>query len=216
LPLDGCQVAVPRENCFQISGGDAGIGPAPFLCVHTYRIPGFAICARCGGKISLGPCHRCGLLVCRECRGGGECMLCCREELLARIRVDRHRRMRRLGHQVGVAACIAATALAGLGAALLPDPPLPVSSEGHGEAVARAEVRFVADAVERYFDSHGATCPPSLGELRREGYLAAPPVDPWGEPLLYGCMEAPRSFVVLSKGPDRLAGTADDVDVAVP
>jgi hypothetical protein len=184
--------------------------------VYTHRIPGFAICARCGGKNALAPCYHCGLLVCKECRGGGECVLCYREELLSHLRQERSRRLRRIGHQVGVGACIAATALAGVGAALLPDPPLPESGEGHSAYVARGEVRFVADAVGRYWDVHGATCPPSLGELRREGFLVSAPVDPWGEPLLYGCIEAPRSFVVLSKGADRLAGTADDIAVTLP
>jgi hypothetical protein len=154
--------------------------------------------------------------MCRDCRGGGECVLCYREELIARARAERNRKLRVVGHRAGVAACIAATALAGIGAALIPDPPLPAGPEGHTTIVARGEVRFVADAVERYWNSHGATCPPSLGELRHEGFLLAAPVDPWGEPLLYGCIEAPRSFVVLSKGPDRLAGTADDVALAVP
>jgi hypothetical protein len=154
--------------------------------------------------------------MCRDCCGGGECILCHQEELAAEVRAERNRRLRVLGHRAGVTACVAATALAGIGAALIPDPPLPVGSEGHTLIVARGEVRFVADAVERYWNSHGATCPPSLGELRREGFLLAAPVDPWGEPLLYGCIESPRSFVVLSKGPDRLAGTADDVVLAVP
>jgi hypothetical protein len=154
--------------------------------------------------------------MCQECRGGGECVLCHREEKLARARSERARRMRLLAHRVGVAACIAATALAGVGAAMIPDPPGPMGAEGHTVIVTRGEVRFVADAIERYWDTHGATCPPSLGELRKQGYLLAPPVDPWGEPLLYGCIETPRSFVVLSKGSDRLAGTADDIAFAVP
>jgi hypothetical protein len=183
--------------------------------VHTNRIPGFAICARCGSKNALAACFRCGLLMCKECRGGGECVLCYREELMVHVRAERQRRLRRLGHQVGVAACVAATVLAGVGAAFLPDPPSP-GNASHNAVVARGEVRFVANAVVHYWGSHGSTCPPSLGELQRQGYLVAPPIDPWGEPLLYGCIEAPRSFVVLSKGPDRLAGTADDVALAVP
>ena len=184
--------------------------------MYTDRIPGFAICARCGARASIAPCFRCGLLMCKDCRGGGECVLCYREQLAAEARARRNQRVRSVAHHAGVAACIAATALAGVGAALIPDPPLPLGTEGHATIVARGEVRFVADAVQHYWNTHGAICPPSLGELRAEGYLLAPPVDPWGEPLLYGCIDAPRSFVVLSKGPDRIAGTADDVAFAAP
>jgi hypothetical protein len=184
--------------------------------VHTDRIPGFAICARCGGRSALGPCYRCGLLMCRECRGQGECVICRRDALTMRMRLQRREKLRRFGHRAGVGACIAATALAGVGAALIPDPPLVAGNDGHAQIVARGEVRFVADAVQRYWESHAATCPASLGELRAEGYLLAAPVDPWGEPLLFGCIDEPRSFVVLSKGPDRLAGTVDDISFATP
>jgi hypothetical protein len=184
--------------------------------VYTHRVPGFAICARCGGRNQLDACYRCGMLMCKECRGGGACILCHRDEQAARARAERNRRLRLVGHRAGVAACIAATGMAGVGAALIPDRPSGLGSDGHTMIVARGEVRFVADAVQRFWDTHGGTCPASLGELRKEGYLLAAPVDPWGEPLLFGCIEAPRSFVILSKGPDRLAGTADDVAFAVP
>jgi hypothetical protein len=180
--------------------------------VFTQRIPGFAICARCGSRRALASCQRCGLIVCKDCRGGGECILCYREELEARQRYQRVRRRKQVAHQLGVAACIAATAMAGIGAALLPDPPPPPRQS----LVARGEVRFVAQAVERYWDAHGGICPPSLGQLQEEGYLLGPPLDPWGEPLLYGCVESPRSFVILSKGADHLAGTDDDIALALP
>lgn len=152
--------------------------------------------------------------MCRDCRGSGECVLCCREEVESRQRLERLRRWKQVGHQVGVAACIAATAMAGVGAALLPDPP--PSPGVHQALAAHAQVRFIADAVERYWDSHDQTCPPSLGQLQEEGYLLGSTVDPWGEPLLFGCIESPRSFVILSRGADHLAGTADDVALALP
>jgi hypothetical protein len=183
--------------------------------VYTERIPGFAICARCGTNRGLGACHRCGLLVCRECRGDGECVFCHREQRAAEARQRNRERLRLVAHRAGVAACIAAATLAAVGAALIPDPPVG-DREAHAMIVARGQVGFVAEAVGRYWSAHGDTCPASLAQLRIEGFLASPPIDPWGEPLLYGCIDSPRSFVVLSKGPDRLAGTADDISIAAP
>jgi hypothetical protein len=154
--------------------------------------------------------------MCKLCRGRGECALCRRELYAAARRRERRRSLARVGHRAGIGACIAATALAGVGAALIPETPPPSMLEAHTVIVARGEVRFVADAVARWADHHGSLCPPSLGTLRQEGYLMAPALDPWGEPLLYGCVDQPRSFVVLSKGPDRQAGTVDDITFSVP
>lgn len=47
--------------------------------------------------------------------------------------------------------------------------------------------------------------------------LAAVPgdllVDPWGRPYRYVLTTTPRGFSFLSDGPDRVAGTADDLDI---
>jgi hypothetical protein len=60
------------------------------------------------------------------------------------------------------------------------------------------------------------SCPPSLGELRRGGYLVSAPMAPWGGPLLFGCVGDPPTFapvfVPASRGPDRRAGTLDGVE----
>jgi hypothetical protein len=186
--------------------------------VNTDRIPGFAICGRCGARHDLAPCWACGLITCSACRGDGQCAVCRRERQLAHARAIRQRTLRRLGHRLGVAACVVATGLAAVGAALIPEPPgAPgFESDAHNEIVARGEVRFVGEAIDRWSLAHAGTCPPSLGALRSEGYLVAPAIDPWGEPLLYGCVEQPHAFVVLSKGPDHRVGTHDDVVFATP
>jgi hypothetical protein len=116
-----------------------------------------------------------------------------------------------------VVACVAFSGVAAVGAALLPDTPRNVfASAPHLRIVARGQVRYVAEAVERWSEQHGGGCPSSLQELRAEGFLTegfliAPPLDPWGEPLLFGCVPRPRAYVVLSKGADHTAGTDDDL-----
>jgi hypothetical protein len=111
---------------------------------------------------------------------------------------------------------LATSGLAAVGAALLPDHGTAVFADPHAVMVARGQVRFVSEAVVRFSDTQNQRCPASLATLEREGYLLAAPIDPWGEPLLYGCVEAPRAFVVMSKGPDRQVGTEDDVMIAEP
>jgi hypothetical protein len=185
--------------------------------VLTERVPGFAICAHCGARRSLRACSACGLLVCPECRAPDRCVVCHCE------RVERERRARRraaletAGRRAGVVACVAFSGLAAVGAALLPDaPPTSFAGEPHLRLVAHGQVRFVADAVQHWSETRGGGCPDSLRELRAEGFLISPPVDPWGEPLLLGCIAEPHAWVVMSKGPDRLAGTADDITYARP
>ena len=53
---------------------------------------------------------------------------------------------------------------------------------------------------------------PDLATLRSGGFLAADTddVDPWGTPFSWSCRPEP---VVVSIGPDRAAGTLDDVIV---
>jgi hypothetical protein len=131
-------------------------------------------------------------------------------------RALRRARLERAARRIGVVSCVAFSGVAAVGAALLPDAPQPFGGDPHLAIVAHGQVRFVGDAVLRFTDSRAGQCPSSLRELRREGFLIAPPIDPWGEPLLFGCVEQPRAFVVLSKGADRLAGTEDDVIFATP
>jgi hypothetical protein len=142
--------------------------------------------------------------------------VCFLERKRAAERLLRRLRLRSAARTAGVVACLAASGLAAVGAALIPEPPHPLEGEAHLMLVARGELRFVADAVERWAADHGQECPPSLAALRRDGFLITAPIDPWGEPLMFGCVEGPRAFVVLSKGPDRQTGTDDDLMLAAP
>lgn len=183
----------------------------------TERIPGFAICAHCGARRGLGACPACGLLVCPECRGPDRCVVCHCERVERERRARRRAALERAGRRAGVIACVAFSGVAAVGAALLPDaPPMSFAADPHLRIVAHGQVRFVADAVQKWAEVRGGGCPASLHDLRSDGFLVAAPVDPWGEPLLFGCVSEPHAWVVMSKGPDRLAGTDDDVTFARP
>lgn len=184
--------------------------------MHIERIPGFAICAECGARNRLGPCAACGMLTCADCRGQDDCVVCFRERVERVRRAVRRAAVRQSFRRAGVVMAVSFCGLAALGASFLPEPRPVAYHDPHLVLVARAGVRFVADAVLRWSDANGARCPDGLGALRRGGYLLAPPIDPWGETLLFGCAEAPRSFVVVSKGPDRELGSDDDVLLAFP
>jgi len=142
--------------------------------------------------------------------------VCFLERKRTALRIVRRMRLRAAARTAGVVTCLMASGMAAVGAALLPDPARPAEGDAHLALVARGELRFVGDAVEHWAESHGQTCPPSLAALRRDGYLLAAPIDPWGEQLLFGCVEGPRAFVVMSKGADREAGTDDDLMFAAP
>ena len=87
------------------------------------RIPGFALCARCGVHRQLEACGWCGLLVCNNCRGVRECAVCSGERLASAQRSERRARLRELGRRVAVVGLVAASGATGLGAAFLPDGP---------------------------------------------------------------------------------------------
>jgi len=131
----------------------------------TDRIPGFAICARCGVRRQLGSCNSCGLLVCGECRGMRECAVCHGERLAAARRSQRRARLRELGRRVAVVGLVAASGATGLGAAFLPDGPLYVGA-------------FEPTPVELRMVS-GAT--PVTLETGTSG---------WREPLAFQCYDA--------------------------
>ena len=60
-----------------------------------------------------------------------------------------------------------------------------------------------------WWRSHGAqTCPTSLAEL--SSYGADEGVDPWHQPYVMRCNAT--GFQVVSSGPDRTLGTADDIE----
>jgi hypothetical protein len=78
-----------------------------------------------------------------------------------------------------------------------PDPDAPLT-----EPVQLVLGRFVAWASTHA----GAACPGAAE-------LGAPVLDPWGTPLAITCTDQPANQIVgvISAGPDRVAGTADDI-----
>jgi hypothetical protein len=132
----------------------------------TDRIPGFAICARCGVRRNLASCSRCGLLVCGECRGQVECAVCHGERQAASRLAERRARMREVGRRAAVVALVAVSGVTGLGAALLPE----------------SSLCMVGGA--------SAAIDPGPAELRLE---PMPNVHTgaasWGEPLMFRCFE---------------------------
>lgn len=137
------------------------------VCTTNDRIPGFAICARCGVRRHLASCRLCGLLVCGECRGLRECAVCQSERLVSARRSQRRVRLRELGRRAAVVALVAASGATGLGAAFLPDGPL-------------ASAAFEATPVELRMVT-GPTQPVSLETATA-----------WQQPLTFHCYAAGR------------------------
>jgi hypothetical protein len=116
----------------------------------------------------LGACARCGLLVCKECRGERACAVCYFERLAAERRMARRERMAEIGRRAAVIGLVAASGATGLGAALLPDGPLCAASA----APKAVEIKLPAGVDE----------------------MPGPPVEPrsadWGDALAYRCFDA--------------------------
>jgi hypothetical protein len=76
---------------------------------------------------------------------------------------------------------------------------------------ARVQIRSLRDGVARYQVLKG-TPPRALDELVKEKVLHGDrlPKDPWGEPYVY-TLRADGEYEIYSMGPDRKAGTDDDV-----
>jgi general secretion pathway protein G len=77
--------------------------------------------------------------------------------------------------------------------------------------IARIQVRDVLHTVEQYVVARD-TCP-TLEQLVSEEYLRQLPKDPWGSPLVLRCPGQHKKDAadVVSLGPDREVGTADDI-----
>lgn len=138
----------------------------------TDRIPGFAVCARCGIRRQLAACKSCGLLVCVECRGQRECAVCHFERVEAARRQERRTRLRELGRRAAVVTLVAASGATGLGAAFLPDGPLCA--------------RVIDEPAPMQLRLAPATAAPAGEPMSLEA--TQPP--PWTEPLSFRCYTA--------------------------
>jgi hypothetical protein len=74
--------------------------------------------------------------------------------------------------------------------------------------VARAQIKNLKIAVQRHRWKHNVY-PTSLDEVATYLEDGKIPTDPWGGPFIYDVIG--DGFRIYSKGPDRTAGTDDDV-----
>jgi hypothetical protein len=132
----------------------------------TDRIPGFAICARCAARRELGSCSACGLLVCRDCRGGSRCAVCHGDALAAEATARRRGQRREVVKRAVVVAMVAASGVTGLGAAFMPAGPMCANG-------------LAPIAIELHSSDGRGIVPVSLE--------AASP--PWNQPLAFHCFQ---------------------------
>jgi general secretion pathway protein G len=78
---------------------------------------------------------------------------------------------------------------------------------------AKEGARAVAEAAKRYMLDNSGACPPSIDDLVAQRELPKKPKDPWGQDFTLKCpgQGDPDGVDVMSNGPDRQEGTADDV-----
>jgi len=84
--------------------------------------------------------------------------------------------------------------------------------------VAGRDLTRLDGAIQRFAQSRAGRLPTSLRELTTEKspdgipYLRTVPTDPWGRPYGYAVLSVRQgSYDLRSYGPDRTAGTPDDV-----
>ncbi len=89
------------------------------------------------------------------------------------------------------------------------------SEEQRFRLVAKEEMRRFAVLTLRLFRRDGQ--PPSAEMFWAEVARKEPLLDPWGSPYqLRNHKKEERAFEWLSAGPDRIYGSADDLNYAVP
>jgi len=79
---------------------------------------------------------------------------------------------------------------------------------------ARLGVKKIADASGRFMAGPGSGCPKSIDELISQGELSKNDAkDPWGTAYVFRCpgTQDTDGVDVISWGPDKTDGTADDV-----
>jgi hypothetical protein len=92
-------------------------------------------------------------------------------------------------------------------------------TKDRAETKARLEIRMIDDAIKTYFVMNGKvprmedlTTRDRNGRAFLEGFVGQQePTDPWGTPYEIKAGEMRGSWDVLSYGPDKASGTADDL-----
>lgn len=74
-------------------------------------------------------------------------------------------------------------------------------------------IHTVQEALIHYATDNTDNCPKSLDDLVTQKYLTKKPVDEWGQPLMFTCpgQHNTDGADIVSKGPDKQEGTADDI-----
>jgi len=78
---------------------------------------------------------------------------------------------------------------------------------------AEADVWALKAAIAHWQSDTDQPCPATLDRLFIDKYVTRRPKDPWGQEFLYRCPgTSGKAFDIASKGPDKMAGTDDDID----
>ena len=81
-------------------------------------------------------------------------------------------------------------------------------------STARLRVKAARDATAQYMMDNSSTCPRSVDDLVSQKYLdRSNAKDPWGKDMTFRCpgTNDPDNADVISAGPDKQEGTADDI-----
>jgi general secretion pathway protein G len=78
---------------------------------------------------------------------------------------------------------------------------------------AKITVGSIAQAAQQYMMDNNSSCPASIDDLVASKHLQKKPKDPWGKEFILKCPGTSDSdgVDVMSTGPDRQEGTADDI-----
>jgi general secretion pathway protein G len=80
--------------------------------------------------------------------------------------------------------------------------------------IAKQRVGAVRDATVKFMIDNSSACPKGVEELISQKYIdKAFAKDPWDKPFIFRCpgTNDPDSADVISAGPDKQEGTADDI-----
>jgi general secretion pathway protein G len=80
-------------------------------------------------------------------------------------------------------------------------------------STAKTRVTEIANATMQFMLDNSNSCPRSLDDLVAQKYLKKGLKDPWGKDFIYHCpgTNDTDGADVISAGPDKAEGTADDV-----
>lgn len=189
-----------RDGVGPRCGNPAWHAPCQTESVTYRRAP----CHHCGARSAEARCRDCDQLLCELCAIDGRCPSCWREQLAAKAARPKRRRF------VGIlltAGALTAILVGYVG----------MTTSQKARAVEQHATKLRLRAVQRGLASYGLDhhdCPDVIDALYSRAYLDHPvTTDAWGQPLDYRCLPRVRGrgIRLSSSGPDRQAGTTDDI-----